>query len=169
MWATLPAFWGSFYHARDRSDLLSIPIFDFDTPTSLAATSSFPNTIPTLGQYVTSACLLNANGSSTGGSVRGTLGFWIPSDLTQYPDVPSIEQAVVDEKFWAAVIIAPLTTSGLHEARQTGSTSWVPQRSVYLIYNQARNENAAGSFIVPISQSVLGGATSAWSAISAAT
>lgn len=166
MWSTLIAFWGSFYHAADRSNRLSIAVIDLDTPSSLSASAGLPTTLPTLGQYITQACLSNANGSTTGGSTRGTLGFW-EADAAEYPDMASIEAAVVDEKFWAAVVIPARTTSGLLQARQNGDQAWAPSDSVVYVYSQARNENAAGSFIVPIGQNVLNRATSAWAARSA--
>ena len=162
MWATLIAFWGSFYHASDRSNRLSIAVIDLDTPSS----SGLSTTLPTLGQYITQACLANANGSTTGGNHRGTLGFW-EADASKYPDMASIERAVVQEEFWAAVVIPAGTTTGLLQARENGDTAWAPTNSVIYVYNQARNENAAGSYIVPIGQAVLNRATSAWGARSA--
>jgi hypothetical protein len=166
MWATLVAFWGSFYHAGDRSNRLSIAVIDLDTPSSLSASAGLQTAVPTLGQYVLEACLSNANGSTTEGSTRGTLGFW-EADALEYPDMASIEHAVVQEKFWAAIVIPQRTTSGLLQARQNGDTTWMPSDTVFYVYNQARNENAAGSFIVPIGQAVLTRATAAWAAQSA--
>jgi hypothetical protein len=112
------------------------------------------------------ACLANANGSTTEGHTRGTLGFW-EADASKYPDMVSIENAIVQEEFWAAVVIPRQTTSNLLQARQNGNTAWQPQDTVLYVYNQARNENAAGSYIVPIGQAVLTRATAAWAARSA--
>jgi hypothetical protein len=166
MWSTLIAFWGSFYHAADRSNRLSIAVFDFDTPSSLGASTGLATNVPTLGQYIVQACLANANGSTTDGHTRGTLGFW-EADASKYPDLASIENAIVQEEFWAAVVIPRQTTSNLLQARQNGNSAWQPQDTVIYVYNQARNENAAGSYIVPIGQAVLTRATAAWAARSA--
>jgi hypothetical protein len=166
MWATLSVFWASFYHAPTRSNRLSIAVFDLDTQSLLAASDALPSDIPTLGQYITQACLANANGSTTGGSHRGTLGYWA-ADTSEYDNLAAIENAVVQERFWAAVVIPAGTTSGLLRARQNGNISWAPSDAVLFVYNQARNENAAGSYIVPIGQAVLTRATASWSALSA--
>jgi hypothetical protein len=162
-WATLTVFWGSFYHAPERSHHLSIAVIDQDTP-SIAG--GLPTGIPTLGQYVTQACLANANGSTTR-SHRGTLGFW-EADASQYTTRYDIEEAVRQEKFWAAVVIPVGATASLQRARERGDTLYIPTGGVIYIYNQGRNENAAGSYIVPIGQAVLAQATANYSAISAA-
>ena len=147
-WATLPAFWGSFYNGAKKSHQLSIPVFDFDTP-SLNGEITLPESLPSIGQQVSSACMANVNRSQTNGRAEGTLGYWI-GDTNEYTNLEQIEYATVDEKWWAAVVILPGATSSIYRARSTGDPqAWDPTAYVKLLYNQARNENAAGASLCP--------------------
>lgn len=77
-----------------------------------------------------------------------------------------IIHAVHQDQFWAAIVINSSATQRLYQARQNGDASWDPTSVVHLVYNQARNENAA-NFITGIGGMVLNRALSRWGAISA--
>lgn len=47
-------------------------------------------------------------------------------------------------------------TSRLNAARITGDSSYYPASAITVYYAQARNEQAAGNFIVPYSQQLVG-------------
>jgi len=88
-------------------------------------------------------------------------------------DDRELEQAVLDEEIWAAVvgehpesIMGLMTnlslvnynaTQKLMEARARGDTSYDPSSAITFIYAQGRNEIAADSYIVPLTTAVLRG------------
>jgi hypothetical protein len=99
---------------------------------------------------------------------KGTLGFTQISPL-DYPTTQDVIAAVLDERAWGAVIINPDASMDIHSSRRNGIASYDPSSAVTFIYAQARNEQAAGSYILPILESVLGKALPQWNVQSLAT
>lgn len=59
-------------------------------------------------------------------------------------------------------------TAALEAARQQGDAAYDPRSAMTFIYEQGRNEQAAGSYILPIAEQVLNEALAAWNAQSTA-
>lgn len=80
----------------------------------------------------------------------------------------SIEYDVVNEGSWGAMVIREGATAALATARQLGDASYNPADAIQFYYSQARNEQAFGSYIVPMVQQLLTATTVQYSAQSAA-
>lgn len=91
------------------------------------------------------------------------------SDVSEFPSLQSIEDDVVNEGSWGALVIRQGATAELEQARLIGNTSYNPADAIHFYYSQARNEQATGSYIVPLSQQLLSMTTVQYSAQSAAT
>lgn len=89
MWAFLPLFWGSLWKSTSHSLNLKVAVVDRDGAS--------------LGQAIRGATEANANGTSTGGSLVGRLGF-VNVPETELPTLESVMEAVVENKYWAALV-----------------------------------------------------------------
>lgn len=89
MWGFLPLFWGSLWRSTSYSHNLSIAVVDRDGGS--------------LGRAIVGAAEANANGTSTGGSLVGRLGF-INVPESELPSDGSVIEAVVENKYWAALV-----------------------------------------------------------------
>lgn len=79
-----------------------------------------------------------------------------------------MEHDLVQEGAWAAVIIMSGATDALHLARSIGNATYNGANAIQLMYPQARQETAFGSYLVPYAQSALGTITGQYCAQSAA-
>ena len=88
-----------------------------------------------------------------------------PNELPTQADV---EHDLVEEGAWAAVIIMAGATNALNHARSVGNASYNASSAIQLMYPQARQETAFGSYLIPYAQAALGAITEQYSAQSAA-
>jgi hypothetical protein len=79
-----------------------------------------------------------------------------------------VEYDVVEEGTWAAIVVQSGATANLQLARSIGNSSYNGSSAIHVYYNQARQENAVGSYLLPLMQQALGGITSQISAQSVA-
>lgn len=106
-----------------------------------------------------------------------------------FPTLQSVIDAVLDEQAWAAVVgpslpfrirrsrserasfspppVAATASSALETARQVGNSTF-NETAVFVVYEQARNEQAAANFLVPQITALLARANSIAAAQSAA-
>ncbi|KAJ9092723.1 hypothetical protein QFC19_008648 [Naganishia cerealis] len=156
MWLALPLYWGSFWKASNHSENLTVMILNRD--------SSSPTS---LGSAIVTAGISNRNGTSTNGSLVGRLGFF-EGDIADYPDEASVINAVVEQKWWGAVVVNTDATAQLQAARQSGNTTYDPRSAIGFYYVQARMESAINGYLVPITSALLVQTTESWSAQSIA-
>lgn len=66
------------------------------------------------------------------------------------------------------MVIQPGATANLELARSIGNSSYNGSSAIHVYYAQARNENAVGSYLLPLMQQALGQLTGQISARSVA-
>jgi hypothetical protein len=71
----------------------------------------------------------------------------------------SLEDDIVNEGAWAAIVINNGATTSLAQARAGGDASYNGQSAISVVYAQARSETAVGSYLLPLMQQALGVAT----------
>ncbi|KAL7414561.1 hypothetical protein BDY24DRAFT_385658 [Mrakia frigida] len=138
MWACLSFYWGSLWAQKEHAYRLKTCVVDYDNDS-----------------LVSRAVITAIDASNAGPPPH--LGWQVVSG-EQYDSVEKIEALLVDEKAWAAVVIHAGAEASLLAARQIGNASYVGTSAVSAYYVQARNELAAGNFIVPGFSSVIGAA-----------
>ncbi|KAG9089874.1 hypothetical protein FRC06_001319 [Ceratobasidium sp. 370] len=74
----------------------------------------------------------------------------IPAD-----QVGDVGEAVVDEQAWGAVVINAGASTRLAAARASGNSSYNPASAITFYYAQARNEQATGSYVNPLTTAAL--------------
>ncbi|KDQ06359.1 hypothetical protein BOTBODRAFT_181645 [Botryobasidium botryosum FD-172 SS1] len=94
------------------------------------------------------------NISSANGIGKHHLG-WRVINISMYATNEELAEAIVGEKAWLAVVVGKGTTTRLILAQQNGDASYNPQAAVTIYYNQARNEQAAGNYIVLLTTALL--------------
>lgn len=87
---------------------------------------------------------------------------------SEFPTTESLEDNIVNEGAWAAVVINSGATAALALAQSIGNATYNGTSAISVYYSQARNENAAGSYLVPYLQQALGSTTGQLSAKNAA-
>ncbi|EGO00742.1 hypothetical protein SERLA73DRAFT_178650 [Serpula lacrymans var. lacrymans S7.3] len=136
MWALLPIYWASLAYNTQLSDHLQVFVIDHDQST--------------VGNGVVAAVQQAINQRGT----VSTLGWTIlPSNDTSLPTNDDVFDAIADEQAWAAVLIQAAATNSVISSFTSSSSQNSPVINVY--YNEARNEIAASTYIVPILNSVL--------------
>lgn len=140
MWATLPAYWGALASQATRTRNLTALFIDRDGSR--------------LGHAMWSAF---ANASAPGPQLG-----WAHADPDAYPTAAAVEAAVLGEEAWVAVVVEANATANLWRARAAGDAAYDPGAAVTLYYNQARNEIAAGTYIVPLTRALLQSSTGAF-------
>ncbi|KAF2499040.1 hypothetical protein BU16DRAFT_523636 [Lophium mytilinum] len=136
--AFLCLFWGALFRQNNLAKKLSIYVVDFDGQVEPYLTDK-----PFVGPLVTKAVqtLLDSGGVHPG------YIFKTPSDFDNDP--MKVRAAVFDQHAWAAVIINPNATTLLYRAIEQGNTSYSPNGAGQIVYNTARDQNVAGSYITP--------------------
>ncbi|QRW15611.1 nitrosoguanidine resistance protein SNG1 [Rhizoctonia solani] len=69
--------------------------------------------------------------------------------------VEDVGEAVLDEQAWGAVVVNAGATARLAAARASGDSSYNPASAVTFYYAQARNEQATGSYVNPLTTAAL--------------
>ncbi|QRV72110.1 nitrosoguanidine resistance protein SNG1 [Ceratobasidium sp. AG-Ba] len=132
MWICLPVYWGSLARSATHAPSLKTWVIDRDGRE--------------IGQAVVQGLL-----ATTQSGTKQHLGWrQIPSD-----QVEDVGYAIVDEQAWAAVVINPGASARLVAARASGNSSYNPTSAITFYYAQARNEQATGSYINPLTTAAL--------------
>ncbi|KAF7981219.1 hypothetical protein HWV62_34563 [Athelia sp. TMB] len=140
MWATLPAYWGALSSQATRTQNLNAWFIDRDgSRLGRALWTAFGNT-------------------STPGPQLG----WTQVDPSSIGTDEAVSQAILDEQAWIAVVVEKNATYNLWEARMHGDSSYNPASAITVYYNQARNEIAAGNYLIPLTTALLQSSTSSF-------
>ncbi|OCF76878.1 endoplasmic reticulum protein [Kwoniella mangroviensis CBS 8886] len=142
MWMTLPFYWGSLWKSNRYTDKLTVRIIDRDGGE--------------IGQTVTQGLLAQTN-----------LRYFITSP-SEFPDIPSIEDDIVNQGAWASIVINTGATTNLNQARSNGNASYNGSSAIDVFYAQARMETAVNSYLLPYMQQALGGLLGQYNARSVA-
>lgn len=142
MWCCLPLYWGSLWKSNTFTHHLTVRVIDRDGGA--------------IGQAVTEGLLRYR-----------TLNFFT-SPAADFPTDADVAHDVVQEGVWAAIVISQGSTALLEQARSTGNSSFNGSEAIHVYYAQARQENAVGSYLLPLIQSALGQITAQYSAQSVA-
>ncbi|WRT64817.1 uncharacterized protein IL334_001753 [Kwoniella shivajii] len=130
MWLTLPFYWGSLWKANHYTDKLTVRVIDQDGGAIGSTVSQFLLAQKNLRYFVTS-----------------------PSE---FPTVTSLEDDIVNEGAWAAIVIEAGASTALAQARSIGDSTYNPSSAIGVYYSQARSETAVGSYLLPYMQQALG-------------
>lgn len=132
MWICLPVYWGSLARTATHGPSLKTWVIDQDGGE--------------IGQAVVQGLM-----ATTQSGTKQHLGWrQIPADR-----VSDVASAIVDEQAWAAVVINAGASARLAAARTSGNASYNPMSAITFYYAQARNEQAAGSYINPLTTMAL--------------
>ncbi|KAF9506164.1 hypothetical protein BS47DRAFT_1305609, partial [Hydnum rufescens UP504] len=148
LWACIPVYFGSLAHQRSYSDRLPVWFVDLDGGD--------------IGNAMRTAVQANINTKT-----QAKLG-WIIKDASKFGSEADIANDVVEERAWAALVVSPNATSKLITARQNGDARYNPSTALVFMYNQARNELATNTYIVPFTQGLISAAAANFSASYAA-
>ncbi|WVW78515.1 hypothetical protein I302_100470 [Kwoniella bestiolae CBS 10118] len=142
MWMCLPFYWGSLWKSNKYTDKLTVRIIDRDGGE--------------IGQTVTQGLLAQTN-----------LRYFVTSP-SELPDIPSIEDDIVNEGAWAAIVINTDATTNLNQARLNGNAGYNGSSAIDVFYAQSRMETAVNSYLLPYMQQALGGILGQYNARSVA-
>ncbi|KAF2266275.1 hypothetical protein CC78DRAFT_459613 [Lojkania enalia] len=131
-------FWGALFKQEDYIGSLNVWVVDFD-----GQVPPYKDVEPFVGPFVTGGIqgLLDTPGQHPGYTFR------LPSDFDNDP--LKVRESVYDYHAWAAVIINPNATALLQAAVRQGNSSYDPLGACQIIYNSARDQTTAASYIVP--------------------
>ncbi|KAG8874409.1 hypothetical protein FRB97_005917 [Tulasnella sp. 331] len=147
MWLVLPTYWGSLGEAKEHIPNLTGYLVNRDGDGAL-------------GQTMIQSFMNNTAGLGVAPHAHLT---WFIVDGSTLTDEQVI-QHVVDEKVWTAVVVNANATQMLINARNIGDATYNASRAITHWYNQARNENAANSYIVPYTSALLQGTLAVFNA-----
>lgn len=143
MWVSLPAYWGSLAHAASYTDKFQGWLVDLDG-----------------GEL--GASLKTAFQSNIDAKTHHKLSWSIP-DPSRFANALAVQEGVINEKVWLAVVVHPGSSAALISARENGNSSFDPTQSVSLYITSGRNEIATGTYILPFAQILLGQGLNAFS------
>ncbi|KAG8724775.1 hypothetical protein FRC09_014411 [Ceratobasidium sp. 395] len=146
MWICLPVYWGSLARSATHAPSLKAWVIDRDGGE--------------IGQAVVQGLL-----ATTQSGTKQHLG-WVQISADQVSDVG---EAIVDEQAWGAVVINSGASTRLAAARASGDAAYSPQSAITFYYSQARNEQATGSYVNPLTTAALTQILQQYNARSAAT
>ncbi|KAG1750623.1 uncharacterized protein EDB91DRAFT_699039 [Suillus paluster] len=92
---------------------------------------------------------------------------WSQVDPTVLGSDDDVMQAVINEQVWLALVVETNATDKLSGARQTGDSTFNPTSLITVYYAEARQEISAGTYVIPISNNLLGEITSSLATASA--
>ncbi|KLT42363.1 hypothetical protein CC85DRAFT_285597 [Cutaneotrichosporon oleaginosum] len=127
MWLAAPFYWGSLWKANHYTDKLTVRVIDRDGGDVGAGVTSF---------------LLSQR-------KKGGLGYFVTSP-SEFPTDAELYHDIVQEGAWGAVVINAGATDNLARARASANASYDGRDAIQLVYAQARNEIATGSYMVPL-------------------
>ncbi|GAB1526159.1 hypothetical protein RhiTH_009325 [Rhizoctonia solani] len=132
MWICLPVYWGSLARSNTHAPSLKTWVVDRDGGE--------------VGRTVVQGLL-----ATTQSGTKQHLG-WIevPGD-----HVDNVGEAIVDEQAWGAVVINPGASAALATARTVGNSTYNPMTAITFYYAQARNEQATGTYVNPLTTQAL--------------
>lgn len=136
--AFLCLFWGALFKQNDNVKNLKILVVDFD-----GHVAPYAGTTPFVGPFVIEA----TDNMTKAGGIMPTYLFKSPEDFNNEP--LKVREAVYDMQVWAAVIINANATALLDSAIRQGNASYDPTGACQIIYNTARDQTVASSYIVP--------------------
>lgn len=136
--ACLCLFWGALFRQNDNVKHLKILVVDFD-----GQVAPYADTTPFVGPFVIQA----ANDMTAAGDIVPTYTFQPPQDFDYDP--LKVREAVYDMHVWAAVVINANATALLDSAIRQGNANYDPAGACQVIYNTARDQTVASSYIVP--------------------
>ncbi|KAF8748812.1 hypothetical protein RHS01_10530 [Rhizoctonia solani] len=128
MWICLPVYWGSLARSATHAPSLKAWVIDRDGGE--------------IGQAVVEGLLA---------TTQQHLG-WVQVAADYVEDVG---EAVLDEQAWGAVVVNAGATARLAAARASGDSSYNPASAITFYYAQARNEQATGSYVNPLTTAAL--------------
>ncbi|KIJ68923.1 hypothetical protein HYDPIDRAFT_144365 [Hydnomerulius pinastri MD-312] len=145
MWTCLPAYWGALAFSSSLTNNLTVWFIDRD-------------------QSRIGHALWNdiANNTNPGPQLG-----WVAVDAQSAGSDDDIMAAVVNQQTWLALVVEANATQSLALARQHGDSTYDPTSALTLYYAQARQEVAAGNYLIPLSTSLLQQSTTAWATTSA--
>ncbi|CAE7139566.1 unnamed protein product [Rhizoctonia solani] len=132
MWICLPVYWGSLARSANHAPSLKAWVIDQDGGE--------------IGQAVVQGLL-----ATTQSGTKQHLG-WVQVAADYVEDVGA---AIVDEQAWGAVVVNAGATARLAAARASGDSSYSPASAITFYYAQARNEQATGSYVNPLTTAAL--------------
>ncbi|KAF8723442.1 hypothetical protein AX14_009257 [Amanita brunnescens Koide BX004] len=135
IFCVFPIFWGSLW--KLPAGRVNGWIVDFDGST--------------IGAFVTRRLV----------TVPTSFIHWHVVPAVNFPGgIPQVEHAVVEEKAWLAVTIAPDTTAQLNASLGSPNALYNASQAITVHGNEARNENLYRTFTVPTLTNILAGITS---------
>ncbi|KAF2733711.1 hypothetical protein EJ04DRAFT_553156 [Polyplosphaeria fusca] len=136
--AVLSLFWGALFKQEEHMHSLGIWVVDFD-----GQVAPYQNVEPFVGPFVTRGIqtLLDSPAPHPGYTFRP------PSDFDNDP--LKVRESVWQFEAWAAVIVNPNATALLQAAVLEGNSSYDPLGACQIIYNSARDQTVASSYILP--------------------
>lgn len=131
-------YWAVLFKVTQNSEALKIAVVSFD-----GQFAPYAGTTPLVGQAVIQA---------TENAVRkpGHLGFFTRDPSVYNNDPMALRIAVFEEHIWAAVIVNNNATALLQDAVRTGNANYDPLGACQIIYNQARDQDTYGNYIMPV-------------------
>ncbi|TYJ57462.1 hypothetical protein B9479_001779 [Cryptococcus floricola] len=124
MWTALPLAWGSLWKAESYTNKLDVRVVNQDDGE--------------IGTFIAKGLLS-----------RTDLGYY-STPSSHFPSNSDIAHEIVEEGSWGAIVINEGVTGALLQARQNGDASYNGSRVIDAYYAQARQENAANEFLVPL-------------------
>ncbi|KAG8729317.1 hypothetical protein FRC11_009069 [Ceratobasidium sp. 423] len=132
MWICLPVYWGSLARSANHAPSLKTWVIDADGGE--------------IGQAVVQGLL-----ATTQSGTKQHLGWvQVSSDYAE-----NVGVAIVDEQAWGAVVVNAGATARLAAARASGNSSYNPASAISFYYAQARNEQATGTYVNPLTTAAL--------------
>ncbi|QRV98234.1 nitrosoguanidine resistance protein SNG1 [Ceratobasidium sp. AG-Ba] len=132
IWVCVPVYWGSLASTADKGPSLKAWIIDRDGGE--------------VGLAVSQGLI-----ATTQRGTKQHLG-WQQIAADQIGDIGA---AIVDEQAWAAVVVNLEASTKLAAARASGDSSYDPTTAITFYYAQARNEQASGTYINPLTTNAL--------------
>ncbi|KAF8602436.1 hypothetical protein BDV93DRAFT_607477 [Ceratobasidium sp. AG-I] len=132
IWICLPVYWGSLARSSTHSPSLKTWVVDRD------------------GGEIVQAVVQGLIATTQTSSKQHLGWLQVASDY-----VEDVDAAIVDEKAWGAVVINPGASAKLAAARASGDSSYDPALAITFFYAQARNEQATGSYVNPLTITAL--------------
>ncbi|KAJ4321333.1 hypothetical protein N0V94_002965 [Neodidymelliopsis sp. IMI 364377] len=136
--AFLCLFWGALFRQNDNVQHLRILVVDFD-----GQVAPYDGTTPLVGPFVTQA----VNNMLDAGGIVPSYVHRSPHDFDDDP--LKVRESIYDFHAWGAVIINANATALLTNAIMQGNASYDPFGACQIVYNSARDQTTASSFIVP--------------------
>ncbi|KAG8735475.1 hypothetical protein FRC10_010472 [Ceratobasidium sp. 414] len=132
MWICLPVYWGSLARSATHAPSLKAWVIDRD------------------GGEIGQAVVQGLIATTQTGTKQHLSWRQVPAD-----QVSDVGAAIVDEQAWAAVVVNANASARLAAARASGDSSYNPMSAITFYYAQARNEQAIGTYVNPLTTAAL--------------